>query len=308
MPENYRAFVARYGVIEQLDVGPRKIWQCVGIQDPVGLMQRLEPIWFRATKETCLDLPPKRYTVVRLKFPPETEALYRDLERDGECVLGNPLSLSSERVVQLRLHQICGGHQPVYAGEEEINDADPVLGSSAYRMSPLPCPKLAWLARWAEDVLAGNPSARAIVWVRYNHERARIAGRLREILGEGWVAEVWGETSNPKLEEIKASFNSRDVEGVQVIVAQVKKLAFGHNLQSADTHVFFSNDWSYVTRVQAEDRSHRMGREGAVEYFDLVIDTRQSVDQKILDAFARHEDLAERIARETVPTRGGDNG
>jgi SNF2 family DNA or RNA helicase len=112
------------------------------------------------------------------------------------------------------------------------------------------------------------------------------------------VAEVWGPTKNDEIERIKKSFNSRDEDGVQVIVAQIKKMSHGHNLQACDYMIYFSNDWSYVQRIQSEDRAHRMGREGAIEYYDLVIE--DSIDTDIKTALEKHEDFAQRVARHTV--------
>ena len=307
VPANYWSFVARYSQMEQKNIGTRTVTKPVGLADPVGLMQMLDPLWYRATKETCLELPPKQYHVVKLKLHPDVQKWYDAIEKDGECVLGNYLSLSGNRVVNIRLHQLCGGFLPQYnpeigadtetLKESGINDPK-VLATATYRMVPLPCPKIEWLREFAKDQLADTPSARAIVWVRYNTERARIGGELEKTLGRGRVAEVWGDTSNAEVERIKESFNSRDEDGVQVIVAQVAKMYAGHNLQAADHMIYFSNDWSFVKRTQSEDRSHRLGREGAVEYWDLLIE--DSIDSDVKEALEKHQDFNDRIARHTV--------
>lgn len=303
----YWNFVARFSIMEQKNIGTRTVSKPVGLSDPVGLMTLLDPIWFRATKETCLQLPPKQYHVIKLQMHPDVRKWYDALEKDGECVLGNTLSLSGNRVVNIRLHQICGGFLPQYSGQEGadaetlkesgIDDPD-IVATSTYRMVPVPCPKIDWLTEFAEDRLKGNPSARAIVWVRYNTERARIGSALQVLLGRSKVAEVWGKTGNAEVERIKESFNSRDEEGIQVIVAQIQKMSHGHNLQSCDYMIYFSNHWSFVQRVQSEDRAHRMGREGAIEYYDLVLE--DTVDEDIKQALERHSDFNERISRHTV--------
>lgn len=307
VPDTYWSFVARYSIMEQKHVGTRTVTKPVGLADPVGLMQLLDPVWFRATKETCLQLPPKQHHIVKLKLHPDVQKWYDALEKDGECVLGNPLSLSGNRVVNVRLHQICGGHLPQFdaqaMNDKEVlldsGESDPnILAHQTYRMLAVPCRKIEWLQDFAQDRLKSSPHSRAIVWVRYNTERARIGAELGDILGAGRVAEVWGKTGNQELEKIKESFNSRDEDGVQVIVAQIKKMSHGHNLQACDYMIYFSNDWSYVQRIQSEDRAHRMGREGTVTYYDLLIDG--TIDEEIKDALIKHEDFAGRIARHTV--------
>ena len=57
----------------------------------------------------------------------------------------------------------------------------------------------------------------------------------------------------------------------------------GLNLQSSgcQTVIFYNNDFNFITRAQAEDRTHRIGMRGAVTYFDLVAD--KSVDRHVLN-------------------------
>ena len=82
------------------------------------------------------------------------------------------------------------------------------------------------------------------------------------------------------------------------MVAQYDKMAYGHNLQAGDHHIRFTHDWKYITYEQAEDRSHREGRVGAVTYWDLVC--RNTVDVEILAALRRHQNTNMRLTPETV--------
>lgn len=288
--ESYYSFTERYARIRELSIGGRRIRKIVGVRDPLSLMRKLEPVWYRATKETCLVLPPKKYTRVYLDLYPEVERAYKEVKRAGEAALGDALALSSRHVEMIRLHQIAGGHIPRYDSGGS--------GERKYEMIRARCAKLEWVLQFMREVLVENSAARAIIWVRYRHELERLVLEVGTLFAEGQVVGIDGRTGNALLAELVRSFNSRASDGVRVIVAQVKKLAFGQNLQACDYHIFFSNDWSYITRVQAEDRSHRIGREGAVEYIDLV--ARGTIDEEILAAFDRFEDLSVRIVRETV--------
>jgi SNF2 family DNA or RNA helicase len=298
MPEAYWNFVSRYAELQSVNVGARSIWKIVGLQDPIGLAQRLDPIWYRATKELCLDLPPKVYEVVKLQLPPDVMHLYRSVEKDGEAILGNPLSLSSQRVVDIRLHQIAGGFRPEYSPFVEEEDVAEDINASRYTMLPLPSVKLEWLKTFAQDTLKDNSTSRSLIFCRYNAEGRRILEELGSILGEGKTVFICGETSNELIEEYKDSFNSRNPEGIQVLVCQIQKMALGQNLQAADFVVFYSNSWSYINRVQAEDRAHRIGREGAVTIIDLICE--KTIDVEIQAALEKHQDYSERICRDTV--------
>jgi SNF2 family DNA or RNA helicase len=287
MPDDYWEFMRRYASMRLQKIGPRSVWKPTGLADPAGLMRVLEPVWYRATKETCLTLPPKRYRTVSLALPPATLALYERVAQNGCAELGAPLNLDGEQVTLIRLQQLAGGHRPV--------PVDP--RGKEWRQEPLPCPKIDWLEQFARDVLLGNRTARALVWCRFLPEIHRVADALRH-LGVN-VAVAHGDVDNETLEAIKASHFSRDPAGVQVVVCQYRKMAFGHNhLQHTDTSIHFSHTWSFVERMQAEDRAHRQGMDTGVEYIDLV--TAKTIDAEITQALRRKEDFARRLSPETA--------
>lgn len=286
--EPWALFVNQYAEMARVPIAGRTIMKPRGLKDAIGLMERLDPVWFRATKESCLTLPPKQYHRITLAMPLPTRALYRQVQEHGSTALGAPGCLDGEATSLLRLQQLTGGVLPL-----PLDDR-----GREWTAQPLPCPKLEWLEALARDRLAGNPTARLLVWCRFLPEVQRITASLREILGDDRVTCATGKTDNDALETMKESFNSRDADGVQVIVCQIQKMHLGHNLQSTDYNVFFSHSWSYVERVQAEDRSHRQGRQGAIDYYDLVL--KDSIDQDIMQAMARKTDLAVRTCPSTA--------
>jgi SNF2 family DNA or RNA helicase len=286
-PETHRQFLARYARLEPLQLPGRTLLKPVGVADPAGLMQRLTPVWFRATKATCLNLPPKVRQVIGLRLPPTIRDLYRRVEREGLAALGDEMSLAGQAVVNLRLQQITGGHRPTLpegVGEEW----------AGWYADPLPdCPKIGWVRQWAEDTLAAHPQTRAIIWCRFNAEVERITRELSDLLGKGRVVGVTGATKPGALDAIKQSFNDRDPEGVQVIVAQIQRLFAGHNLQAADWMVYFSHSWFSIEHWQSEDRAHRMGRADAVNYVHLIAN--ETIDEEVWSTLSRNEDFVTRF-------------
>lgn len=291
-PETYHQFIRRYANLEPVQIPGRTIFKPVGVADPVALMARLSPVWFRATKRTCLNLPPKEQQVVSLRLPPATRRLYDDVNRRGMAALGDELSLAGRAVTDLRLHQIAGGHTPTMTGDEETWQAMPLDG----------CPKREWLREWAQETLLPHPQTRAIIWCRFNAEVYQLAEEMHHILGPR-VQPVTGKTPQDRLDDIKASFNSRDPEGVQVIVAQVKRLAFGHNLQAADWMIYHSLSWFSIEHWQSEDRAHRIGRADGVRYRYLLAE--RTIDEEVWATLGRNEDFASRVTPGTAtPTTG----
>ncbi len=335
--QGYYAFCQRYSSFVAIDIGGRTISKAVGCADPAGLMGRIEPLWYRATKATSLTLPPKRHLPpVLLDMPRDIKDLYDRVNEQGEAALGAIMSLADRRVVMLRLHQLAGGHIPHprpltlpsddagllpadLEGEElagyyrdlgeengylpDLVEAAPSLpnGNMAYawEQEPIPAwPKLVWLQDFAQDRLLGDPTIRVLVWCKYTAEIMMITRELQRILGEHRAVSATGATKEEDLNVYKQSFNSRHPDGVQVMVCQWRKMAAGHNLQAGDFHVRYSHDWSYIYYTQAEDRSDRIGRESSVTYIDLLM--RGTIDEEILATLHRKQNLATLFAPDTV--------
>ena len=315
----YAGFLERFAVLKPLDLGARVVRVPDGIKDPAGLMRLVQRSWFRATKASCLNLPPKRHQTVNLTLPRDVRRLYDDVSTRGEIALGHGLALTGEAVKLVRLQQIAGGTRVRWVGGDLVADGDGASWATElterleniratgnnWIVERLPSPKLEWLVDWVEQELAPHPTVRVIVWCRFNCEVARITEELVRLLGQGRVEAVTGGqggVSVDRLDAIKASFNSRNPEGVQVIVAQVKKLFAGHNLQACDYNIDYSLDWSYIVNAQKEDRSHRLGRTEEVNYIRLTC--QNTVDE----AVAQSVDAKEANAQRTVQNTATDTG
>ncbi len=289
-PMSYSAFLLRYAELKPLRLPARTIQVPVGVADPMGLMELLSPCWFRATKAACLNLPPKVRQEIRLRMNPAQRRLYQQVATDGEVPLGMELSLASQAIINLRLAQIAGGHKPTY-NADLLEEEETTLG---WATEPLEhCPKIEWVKSWADTNLLAYPHVRCVIWCRFNSEVRRVTTALKDILGNEKVAAVMGGTKG--LDAIKESFNSRRTGcyEVQVIVAQIARMAYGHNLQSADWSIYFSPTWSYLQHSQSEDRNHRYGREGEVNYIHLIAEG--SIDEEALAALKKKQDLSQRF-------------
>jgi len=300
-PETYRQWLNRYSVMESLQVQGRVIQKPVGLRDPVGLMARLEPFWFRATKEGCLRLPPKQRRIVRVPLTAEQSQIYREVMADGDAALGNLMALTSPAVKALRLQQIAGGFQPV-PRIFNIDNEDEVELAAWQTAIPLACRKADWLKEWARLHLEPHPEVRALVFCRFSSEVNRVYQILRSIIGDR-VTGITGTggpfpVSGEQLTRAKREFNSRSPEQTQVLVCQVQKMSAGHNLQAADHVIYWSNSWSLIHRVQSEDRAHRQGREDIVQYWDLV--SQGTVDEEVLESLNAKRDFSARVCRSTT--------
>lgn len=284
-PWTEKEFTARFVNFEKFKIGRWQKERPRGGKNLKELLAEVRSVWFRVVKEGVTDLLPKREPqIVTLEMLPEHRKFYEKLAKgeisvDRDDLLDNPL------VSKLRLVQLCGGV---------------LFDHTRGELLEFDCAKLRWLLQFAEDNWLEVPHRRAIVWHRFNDEIARVTTRLREILGHHRVVAItgdeqsWGRVSDPmlglSLSDVKDSFNSKHPDGVQVIVCQIEKMFAGHNLQACDDSICFTHTWRYIARAQLLDRSHRLGREGQVSYYDLCY--RGSKDAEILETLQKHEDFA----------------
>ena len=67
-------------------------------------------------------------------------------------------------------------------------------------------------------------------------------------------------------------------------------------VNEAGYHIFYSNGFKYAERIQAEDRSHRIGQTRNVHYIDIVCDS--SIDERIASALIDKADALEQFKRQ----------
>lgn len=294
-PAKKKDFMERFS--QRQDVYARGIpiaKKAIGVLDPAGLIGLISPIWFRATKATCLQLPPKVYERIYLDLDVDSQTLYNQVEEEGEQALGNDYSLSGTFVIMMRLQQITGGFAPIWIANEE----NELLGETI-QVPFNSSVKLEWLKEWVIEHILADPSIRFCVWCRFNSEVFKIAEELNKILGEEAVVPITGKVKNEELSKVKEEYNSRS-GNIRGLINQIDKMCSGHNLQSTDYNICYSPTWSYIKRSQLEDRSHRMGREGAVTYLDLIC--RGTIDVDVMAAVDRKEDIAMRLTPHTIST------
>jgi SNF2 family DNA or RNA helicase len=279
--------------------GGRMTKRPVGCKDPIGLMRRIAPVFYRAPKAVCTDIPPKLPVQrVVLDFMPEVAEIYKSVKKYGQAALGDGSSLLGERQTILLLQQICGGflYNPdgTYTEEEAGQPHD-------LRLRLIHSPKMDWVRHAAENQWLGNPSYRVLIWCKFNAEVLHIAQELKKVLGDHRAMACVGDKTHVKdsfTPAVKESFNSLDPDGMQVLVCQYKKMAYGHNLQGACHSVNYSHTWSHVEKSQSGDRAHRQGCTHSVEFTELVV--RGTVDVTILHATDRLKDMSERYSPDTI--------
>jgi len=245
------------------------------------LKEKINQDSFIIRKEDCLDLPPKVYEQLFVEMNPEQKRIYKELKNElvstyeeEELTVMNKVSLIG------RLQQITGGFFPYTEGEKKK-----VFLISNFN------PKLKVLKRDLEET--GNEII--IIWARFVAELKLIYSELSKTFPEKRIELYYGGTYQEDRAQIIKDFKKGDVD---ILIANQRTAGVGLNLQKSHFHYFFSNSYSLEDRLQAEDRSHRVGQDCSVLYKDIII--KDTVDEKVHEVLKRKKDLLEYFRDNTL--------
>jgi SNF2 family DNA or RNA helicase len=309
---NWWQFQARYAVLKQMNMGQLRFKQVVGYQNIDELTKRFAPYVLRRTKEECLDLPAKTYVVREVALSEETWRIYNELRKEAMLCLPDieerPEPNAAVRI--LRLCQLTSGHvgtgQQMTEPEDFIEQEGGNVGILTGASRDVSSEKLDWLVN---EILDGELSSERalIVWCRWRRERERLHDLLWKSAdshaGDRYLFQIYGGQSQVERNESIEWFQSDNIDGVKksknaqcVLLAQPHAGGFGLTLTAASTAVYLSNDFSFTTRVQSEDRCHRIGQTKNVTYVDVLAVSpsgAKTIDHHILDCLRAKKSVAE---------------
>ena len=242
------------------------------------LAELLKRVSSRVLKEEVLDLPPKVYRKVYFDLTPEQLRLYDRLKEDFEVetLSGARVEAALAIVRLLRFQQICCG----YVGTD--NDAEPT------EEIPGGNPLLEALDQWA-----GGLSGKAIVWCRFTRDIELVSERLAR---HGKVVRYYGAQTDDQNAEASEAY--KHDPSVLFIVANSSKGATGLTWNMTRHVAYYSNSFRLLDRLQSEDRAHRIGMAGSVDYTDFIgrrPDGRKTVLHDIVENLRGKRDIASRI-------------
>lgn len=242
-----------------LDVMQKKIYSCA----------------IRYTKEECLDLPDKLYEVVKVIMPREQADVYKRLKKNLMADFKGRIITAPMVLTRLiRFSQITAGFTKSAEGEEIQFEANP---------------KIAWLKEFLEDL---PKEKKVVVYCRFLREIGAVMGWLSHVKIKH-VA-IYGAVKDRQ--ELINKFNT-DSE-YRVFVGQIDTAGVGINLHTAQYCIFLTNGYNYGSRVQCEDRLHRIGQKNKVTYIDVMMD--KTIDSTILSCIKKKKSMAEYVVDKPI--------
>ena len=255
----------------------RTIEVVVGYRELDKLKEMIAPFSTRLLKSDAgVELPPKLYSRLLFDLPTEQRRAYDQLRRDYmlELESGALITANIALVRVLRLQQIACGYLP--------NPDDPDNPKLFYDDDGKNV-RLNLLLERLEDT-----PHQAIIWARFTHDVdsiCRALGPPRYTRYDGLVSQKERDAGIDAFKQGKRKF----------CVAKASSMGMGLSLPMAKSVFYYSNTFSYIERLQSEDRAHRLVGGGleAVCYYDLV--AYKTVDEKILKSLQDCQDVANKI-------------
>lgn len=237
------------------------------------LTEKIAPYTYQIKKQDCLKLPSKKYRKINFMMTSDQTYAYAVAK---ENYLLNIDQLKSETI-----YKYFSALQHITSGRNVSPDPEKRMWTSLMFADPKDNPRIKALM----DHLSGETD-KCIIFCKYQSEIDEILSLLPG------AVEFTGRLPQKKRQENRERFH----QDAQFLVANKSCGAYGLNLQFCHKVIFYNNDFDLATRLQAEDRVHRIGQEHEVEIVDIC--AVGTIDTFITDCLTRKENLAEAFKRE----------
>jgi SNF2 family DNA or RNA helicase len=310
--KTYYHFRARYGVM-----GGWQGRQIIDWQNIEDLQKRMAPYTLRRLKEQCLDLPPKLDSVIMpVALTPKTWKVYKEMRDEMVAWLtGDSVTTASQAIVKaIRLAQITSGfvggvevEEP--AEMEEFDRPDFIDHVDLFTEPAATAPhdprlktvevgreKLEAFMAWFEGLIYEDPKIKLLVWCRFVPEVDRLFEELVKF-DKVHRGKIYGKQKRDERARSVQLLDPRATPDAPVVVIGTPATgSMGLNLTAAHTVLYMSNDFSYKTRKQSEDRVHRPGQIHPVSYFDMIAtgpNGQKTIDHTVIKALLNKQGLAD---------------
>jgi len=234
-------------------------------------------------KEDCLDLPPKVYEYVYVTLSDEQKRVYKNLKQELFAEYdGKEVTVANKVALTTRLMQVIGGFFPYIDTENHFDGKEWVERPvSAGQLIGKTNPKMEALRADLDEV--DFDTTKVIVWCHFVAELKYVYAELKATYK---CCLYYGGTPDGERKQIIEDFKAGKYD---VFIGNTATAGFGLNLQNATLQYYFSNTFRTEDRLQAEDRSHRIGVKQTCVYKDIIV--KGTIDEHIYKNIKTGRDL-----------------
>lgn len=269
--KKYWSFAANH--IELDDTG--KIRNCLNTD---YLVEKIAPYSYQVKKSECLDLPSKTYDVEYYELTYQQDEHYSNV--------ADELLFKVDEMKPHTIYRLFTGLQNVISGYR-VNTKSESIENTLFFIDPLDNPRIKCLLNIIDRL-----EEKAIIFCKYTDEINIIVDIINKKYGEDTAVSFNGELNNKKRQKNLDKF----MRNTQFLIANKQCGAYGLNLQFCSYIIYYSNDWDYGTRIQSEDRVHRIGQNKNVHIVDICAE--YTLDERIIKCLNRKEDLVDNFKYE----------
>jgi SNF2 family DNA or RNA helicase len=263
---SYTAFKATFAMEERVTFQNRTYNKIIGYKNIERLTEEIKPFSLKLDKADCLDLPTKTFVNRLVELTPAQRNVYKTMKDLCIAQMDDGTIVTAQEAITrlLRLHQILTGFL--------IDEFDVV--------HDIPNNRMAALLSIAEQ------SKPLVIFCAYRHNVTAIKRELSKVYGEDSVVTYDGGTTKKDRVLAVERFQSGDASFFVGTSAAAK----GITLHKAHTMVYYSLNYDSGTRMQSQDRIHRIGQTQPCTYIDLI--TPDTIDQQIQQALQMKKDIS----------------
>lgn len=284
---DFYSFLNRYAVM-----GGYKGTEIVGYQNIDELMDIIRPFIYQCRKEDVIDLPSKTFTKRFISLTKEQQEIYNELKKkrvalipdtdDKRIVVKNILSLFGA------LQKVCGGFTT--RETDEVNRNGKKIRETLLLLPINKNPKIKEL----KSIIDGlADTEQLIIWSCYNTEIEMIEEAL-----EGYKTskferscDVYNRGDDEYKQRVKSNMNEKKT---RYFISTPNSGGMGLTMNTVAYVVYFSNNFSYLHRMQSLDRNHRIGQKRPVTYIDIMAE--KTVDEKVLGILHTKKSMADFVS------------
>ena len=206
------------------------------------LTRRIAPYSYQVLKSEVLDLPQKHYHTYVTHMTADQSQEYWEV--------GMAMIELLDEYIPSTIYRMFTALQLVISGNY-VSGLRRHIKSTPMFTHPIDNPRIQALLDIVSDI-----DGKIIIFCKFTREIRDICNVLNAEYGTGNAVEFTGELTqscrNKNLDTFKTS--------ARFLVANKTCAGYGLNLQFCHNVIFYSNDFNWGTRSQAEDRVHRIGQ------------------------------------------------
>ena len=228
----------------------------------------------RVLKKDCLDLPPLVKQRVFVELGTEQEKMYESMKKHFIAYLSDKKCVAQIALTKcLRMQQILSGF--FVSDEGEV---------TRFKDNP----RIKALIELVEDLVTDH---KIIIWATFQENYAQLQEALAHI-PFNFAFLTGGLTDRQRQKHIDSFQNDPET---RIMIANQGAGGVGVNLTAADYAIYFSRNYSLEQDMQSEARNHRGGSEVHEKITRVDIVAQGTLDELILEALYRKEDMANTI-------------